>query len=237
MTDVPAALAGISPVDANVMVHVEAVTLRISFLVALAATTLAAIVALLIRDLPKGTQRILLFVSLLPVGVNIAFRVYGVQAVIQLIAAIPVLSSLSTVLFTERATIVGLVHWLYPVALMMVYPSVTDLNESLLHAARLSGASWLTTLRKVVLPILTPALSRTFGITFVLAYGAFITPAALGGPGDITVSRLIGGLLNEGRGQSAVLPALLGIATPILVIAMAGLFLRVFKREAASGER
>jgi ABC-type spermidine/putrescine transport system permease subunit I len=114
---------------------------------------------------------------------------------------------------------------------MMIYPSVAGFNESLLHAARLSGASWLTTLLKVVLPILTPALSRTFGITFVLAYGAFITPAALGGPSDITVSRLIGSLLNEGRGRSAVIPALLGIATPILVVVVASALIRLFRRD------
>jgi ABC-type spermidine/putrescine transport system permease subunit I len=119
---------------------------------------------------------------------------------------------------------------------MIVYPSVVGINEHLIYAARLSGASWLTTLRKVVLPLLVPALFRTFGVTFVLAYGAFITPAALGGPGDITLSRLIGGLLNEGRGQSAVLPALLGIATPVLVVAMGGVLTAVFKRKAAHGE-
>jgi ABC-type spermidine/putrescine transport system permease subunit I len=235
MTDLPSALAGNSALETSVTLHVEAVTLRISLLVALSVTSLAAIVALLIRDLAKRTQRIVLFVSLLPVGVNIAFRVYGVQAVIQLVAAIPGLTSISNTLFTERATVVGLIHWLYPVALMMVYPSIAGLNESLLHAAQLAGASWLTTLRKVVLPILAPALSRAFCITFVLAYGAFITPAALGGPGDITVSRLIGALLNEGRGQSAVLPALLGIATPILVMAVVGLLAKVFRRVQASG--
>jgi ABC-type spermidine/putrescine transport system permease subunit I len=228
MTDLPAAATGLSAVDTRVILHVEAATLRISFLVALATTALATCVSLLIRDLNRKTQRILLFLSVLPVGVNIAFRVYGVQAVVQLVASVPGLSAISTILFTERATIIGLIHWLYPIALMMIFPSITGFDESLLDAARLSGASSLTTLSRIVLPILTPALSRTSGITFVLAYGAFITPAALGGPGDITVSRLIGSLLNEGRGRSAVVPALVGIATPILCLAVAGVAKRVF---------
>lgn len=53
MTDLPAAATDLSAVDTRVILHVEATTLRISFLVALATTALATCVSLLIRE-PVG---------------------------------------------------------------------------------------------------------------------------------------------------------------------------------------
>lgn len=47
---------------------------------------------------------------------------------------------------------------LFPFATLAVAPALEGLGQDAVHASRLSGASWATTWRRILLPLLTPAL-------------------------------------------------------------------------------
>jgi ABC-type spermidine/putrescine transport system permease subunit I len=210
----------------SVIWRVQWTTIRIAALVALFSTALAGCVALLVRPLGGRARAAVLFACFFPLGVHLAFRVFALQylmsssgPVASALRVVPLLGSLdpSALLFTQSATIIGLIHWTFPTAVMVIYTPASRLRGELLDAAALLGASGRATLVRVIIPLLLPYFLLTFSLTFCLAYGSFITPAALGGLNDITVARLIGTLLSEGQADSARLPAAVGLATPLLV--------------------
>jgi ABC-type spermidine/putrescine transport system permease subunit I len=226
----------------NVIFHVQVTTLRIAGTVALISTILATIITLLIRPLHATIQRLILFICFFPLGVHIAFRVFGVEYLLSGNSPIAFLLrnvlpdwpiNLPSLLFTETATVIGLIHWTFPTAVLLMFPPTLKLREDLLDAASLLGASGIVTLRRLILPLLLPAVLLTFSLTFCLAYGAFITPAALGGMNDITVSRLIGDLLNEGQAHSATLLAVIGLLTPLMIFSAIYLLATWLKRRNA----
>lgn len=213
----------------SVIWRVQWTTIRIAALVALFSTMLAACVALLLRPLTKGARSAVLFACFFPLGVHLAFRVFALQylmsasgPVASLLRSLPLLRGLdpSAPLYTEAATIIGLIHWTFPTAVMLSYTPASRLKGELLDAASLLGASGSAVLVRIILPLLLPYLLLTFSLTFCLAYGAFITPEALGGHNNITVAMLVGSLLEEGRARSASLLAIVGLITPLLVFGM-----------------
>jgi len=210
----------------DVIIHVQMTTLRIAGLVAILSTVLATSVTLLIRPLTSAMQRVALLVCFFPLGVHIAFRVFGIQYLMSSGSPFSYLlryvfpwwtGDLPSLLFTEIATVIGLIHWTFPTAVLVMFPPTLKLREDLLEAASLLGAPRFATLVRLMLPLLLPAILLTFSLTFCLAYGAFITPAALGGLNDITLSRLIGALFNEGQSDSASLLAMIGLVTPLMI--------------------
>ena len=230
-------------VSIPVLLRVEWTTMKISAIVGTAVTVVGTCIALLIRSCHPFQQRIILALSVFPLGVNIAFRVFGVQVTIataEVIGAHFHIGALlgrgeSNLLFTQTATIIGLVHWLFPVAVLILFSAVQNIRQDLTDSAALLGAPGVSVLLRVMLPSIASEIFLCFALTFCLAYGAYITPAALGGLGDITLSRLIGGLLNDGQAQNATIPALIGMVTPVAVFAAFAFLVRKLAYGTKSG--
>jgi len=217
--------------------RVQWTTLKIATAVALVVTLLGTCVALLLRETTTFAQKVVLAICVFPLGVNIAFRVFGVQFVIakleaacERILTVVTLGEVSppSILFSQAATVIGLVHWLLPIAVLVVFSAVARIRQDLIDNAELLGAPPLAVLFRVVLPSIMGEILLCFVLSFCLAYGAYITPAALGGLDDITLTRLIGNLLNEGQGASAALPAVIGILTPLAAFGLGALLMRKF---------
>jgi ABC-type spermidine/putrescine transport system permease subunit I len=94
-------------------------------------------------------------------------------------------------LFTLTAVIIGMSHYLLPIAVAPIYTTFLRLDRVLLSAARSLGASRLTILRTVILPLTLPGLVGSAVIVFVLATGFYVTPALLGGRKDQMAANLI----------------------------------------------
>jgi iron(III) transport system permease protein len=72
-----------------------------------------------------------------------------------------------------------------PLAFLWLWPSLRAMNPDLEEAARASGANFLTTLRRVTLPMLRPTLLGAWIIFFVYSLGALSVPLLLGLPAKI----------------------------------------------------
>lgn len=77
-----------------------------------------------------------------------------------------------------------------PLTFLLIVGSLRAMNGSLEDAATTSGASGVTTLRKVTLPLLTPALLAAFVYQFVTAVKDFDVPLILGLPGHVNTLSL-----------------------------------------------
>jgi iron(III) transport system permease protein len=94
--------------------------------------------------------------------------------------------------FTLNAyTIVGMIvvqgFGLVPITFLLIVASLRGMNESLEDAARASGANRATIMRKIVIPLLTPALLGALIYEFVNSVETVDVPLVLGLPGHKTV--------------------------------------------------
>lgn len=67
-----------------------------------------------------------------------------------------------------------------PIVFLFMVPAFRSMDPSLEEAARVSGASWLTIQRRIILPLIRPALASSAVTVFVLGIEAFEVPVILG---------------------------------------------------------
>ena len=79
------------------------------------------------------------------------------------------------------AIVIGLVHSYLPYMILTCYLSLQALDDSLVEAARSLGASALTVLRRVILPLSVPGMAAGAILIFVPVIGSFYEPRLLGG--------------------------------------------------------
>jgi iron(III) transport system permease protein len=74
-----------------------------------------------------------------------------------------------------------------PVAYLFILPALGSVDRSLEESARVMGATPLQVLRKIVVPLIAPALLSSTLVIFVMALGDFGIPGVLGSRDRIEV--------------------------------------------------
>jgi len=85
------------------------------------------------------------------------------------------------VLFTNTAIILGLVYGYLPFMVLPLYAAIERVNWSLVEGARDLYASGWSAFRRVVWPLAKPGVIAGSILVFVPSFGAYVTPAILGG--------------------------------------------------------
>ncbi len=110
---------------------------------------------------------------------------------------------------------IAMVHVMLPMMVLPLYAVFTRINVSLLSAARSLGASPGRAFARVFLPLSMPGVAAGSSLVFLLSVGFYITPALVGGRGEITIATLIdmavNELLNVGVGSALAVILLLGV--------------------------
>jgi spermidine/putrescine transport system permease protein len=178
---------------------------RNSFLVAagssLVATFLATMVAILIARYSFRGKALLLSLSTLPLIVP--YIVLAV-ALLLLFAALDVDRSLWTVGIAH--TVIGL-----PYALLIVVARLAGISPYLEEAAADLGADYPTTLRRIILPIIAPAVVAAWLVAFTASFDEFALALFLAGP-DPTLPVFIYGQLRF----ASRLPMLISLAALVM---------------------
>ena len=85
------------------------------------------------------------------------------------------------VLFTPTAVLLGLVYGYLPFMVLPLYAAIERIDWSLVEAARDLHASAWGAFRRVVWPLSLPGVIAGSILVFVPSFGAYVTPAILGG--------------------------------------------------------
>jgi spermidine/putrescine transport system permease protein len=165
------------------------------------ATFLATMAAILISRYRFRGKHLLLAISLLPLIVP--YIVLAV-ALLLLFAALCVERSLLTV--TIAHSVVAL-----PYALLIVVARLGGVSPSLEEAASDLGASYPTTLRRIILPIIAPAIVAAWLVAFTASFDEFALALFLAGP-DPTLPVFIYGQLRF----ASRLPMLISLAVMVM---------------------
>ncbi|MDB5522473.1 MAG: permease protein of polyamine transporter [Rhizobium sp.] len=84
-------------------------------------------------------------------------------------------------MYSYPAVIIGLVHSYVPYIVLTCYLSLQAIDDSIIEAARSLGASRLTVLRRLILPLSLPGIVAGAVLVFVPVVGSFMEPRILGG--------------------------------------------------------
>lgn len=112
-----------------------------------------------------------------------------------------------------------------PLVFLTLRAGLLNLPPEIIEAARVSGASPLRSVRRVILPLLAPALAAGSALAFVSSIGNFGIPAFLGIPADYLVLPTLIYRELSGFGPAA-LPTALALSLVVGLLAAVGVVLQ-----------
>ncbi|WP_417374419.1 ABC transporter permease subunit [Glutamicibacter protophormiae] len=207
-------------------------TIVISVLSALVSLLVGFPLAYLMSRVSARTAMVIYSLILLPLGVNILVRLFGV---LQLFAPNgPVNWTLAqwglskvNLLYTTGMVVFGMVIYLLPILVLVLYSGMVAVEPSLITAAKAAGASGTQAFMRVFLPLVRSSTIGGTLLIFVLALGFFVTPDVLGTPSNMMISVYISGQVqNYQWGESSAAGMVLlvvALAFAMIAIKLSGL--------------
>lgn len=129
---------------------------------------------------------------------------------------------LSFILFSPAAVVIAETSFLIPLAALIFVSALSGIPSDLHEAARDLGASSGTTFRRITLPLTGRAVLSTTALIFFISCGDYLTPLYVGGPGSVTIGRLIadyfGPNADYGLGAAYSVMLFLGFAAVFLAL-------------------
>jgi putative spermidine/putrescine transport system permease protein len=102
---------------------------------------------------------------------------------------------------------VGMVYIMLPFIILPLHATMRTIDPAILQAASLCGANPWQAFRRVLLPLSASGAVAGALMVFVMSLGYFVTPALLGGAGNLMlagmIAQLVQSLLNWGLGSAA----------------------------------
>ncbi len=220
----------------------SAVYQRVFFNTAILAVTVTLVSLLLsfptafVLSRLRGSLRAIAFYAVLvPFWISLLVRTYSWMLLLgeagpinKTLTALGLTNEPLALLFNRRGVLIGMVHALLPYAVLPIYAAMVRVDERLLLASDGLGAPLFVTFRRVYLPLTLPGVVAAAVFVFLLALGFFVTPALLGGIGDLTVATLIENLVSERLEWTlAAAAAFTLLATVLGLLLLASRFVRL----------
>jgi spermidine/putrescine transport system permease protein len=131
-------------------------------------------------------RTLLLVAVMLPFWSNFLVRTYAWRVLLDSNGLVSQLTQAiglgeTRILFTPTAVLIGLVYGYLPFMVLPLYAAIERIDWSLVEAARDLHASAWAAFRRVVWPLSLPGVIAGSILVFVPSFGAYVTPAILGG--------------------------------------------------------
>ena len=164
--------------------------LFLALLLSLASTVfcfiLAFPLALVLRNKKIGRGSFVAFIFILPMWMNSLLRVLAWQTLLERKGGLnEILTCLHLpeqhLINTPYAIILGMVYDFLPFMILPIYNTLSKIDDNTINAAYDLGASFFTTLWKVILPLSIPGIVSGVTMVFVPALTTFAISNILGG--------------------------------------------------------
>ena len=156
-----------------------------TFLIAVIATVVTLILAYpmcyFLSRLSRAWAGALIILALFPFWTSILARLFAFTQILPQFG----------LMYTTTATIIGMVYYLLPYMIAILYANMAGIDNEVMNAARTLGASLTQALRRVFIPMTKSGVFVGATVVFVISLGFFLTPAVLGGGSDLTVATYI----------------------------------------------
>lgn len=221
-------------------------TAMMSGLVAVSATALAYPVAYYLARSTSRWRTVVFALALAPELAGVVLRTYGWLIILEdrgfindfllhwglISAPLPISKNLF-------AVVVGLTHVVLPFAILSLTTSIQGIDDNLERAASMLGASRLSVIRHVLVPLSVPGIVSSLLLCFTMAASAYATPALLGGAGF----KVLATMISEQVLFYVDWPFAAAMANALLILMLAVSYLglrfetRLRERSGAGGER
>ncbi len=203
------------------------VSVKIALVTSALSLVLSYPVAYLLVVARPGVRAVMLGFVLLPFWTNLLIRCYAWMLMLQtkgfvntaLVSWLHVLTEPLPLMFNFTGVVIGMVHYLVPINILVLYSVMGTIDLRLVQAAQGLGANPLRAFALVFVPLSLPGVRAASLLIVVIALGFFVTPALLGGRTETTIAMLVntyfGDVLNWGFGSA--------LAALLLAVAIGGL--------------
>ncbi|HVY16800.1 MAG TPA: ABC transporter permease [Rhodopila sp.] len=202
-------------------------SLRVAALSAAACLVLGYPMALAIARSAPRHRRLLLLLVILPFWTGFLLRITAWIGILRdegLLNAVLGALGLPAIrlLHTDAAMLIGMVYGYLPFMILPIEARLSAADRTLEQAAADLGASPARVFLSVTLPLSLPGVWAGLALVFVPVAGEYVIPDLLGGPGSLTIGRVIYEefFQNNDWPQAAALALvlLLGLALPASLV-------------------
>ncbi len=176
-------------------------------------TFFIAIVALIARRSDFRYKRGLEYVALFPRSLP------GIIAGLGFFYAVIWLPGADMIRGTILVLILAFMIRYIPVGFGAIAPALAQIGDELDRGARISGADWWTTVTRIILPILKPALFSCYALLFIHFFKEYVTAAFLYQPGSEIIGTTMLQLVAQGdNGPVSALATIQVLITALFVL-------------------
>jgi putative spermidine/putrescine transport system permease protein len=141
---------------------------------------------------------LVLFCIIVPYFTSVIVRTYSWMVLLgrngiinQALQSIGLIDVPVPLLYNKLGILIGMTYVLLPYMILTLYAAMRGIDPSLTRAAFGLGASRIYTFWRIYFPLSLHGVISGSLIVFILAIGFFLTPALMGGPGDVMIAMLI----------------------------------------------
>lgn len=196
---------------------------------AILAVALSYMVALsLAYAVPARWQRLALLFAIAPFWSSYVLRLYSWQTILSrngvinsILKEIGLADYRIDVIYTQIATRIGLIHYLAPILIVILYISVLVIDRVLIEAARELGATRWQTFTRIILPLSRFGLMTAASFAVIVSLGDALAGNILGGgAGASLIGKLptYAGMIMSDYSSSTNLPRTSALATILIAV-------------------
>lgn len=173
-------------------------SIRIAFVSTICCLLIGYPMALAISRSPDSIRNVLLLLVILPSWTSFLIRIYAWIGILKpngyinnFLLSIGVIDDPIIMLHTDFAVYVGIVYAYLPFMILPLYANMMKLDHSLVEASSDLGASPVTTLFKIIIPLTKAGIVAGCMLVFIPAVGEFVIPELLGGPETLMIGKVL----------------------------------------------
>lgn len=175
------------------------ITLKTAFIVTLTTLFISYPIAyLLVVMESQRWKKIVMSLVMITLWISLLVRTFTWTVILQdqgvinkLLLSLGLITEPVKLLYNTTGVAIGMTHILIPYMVLSLYAVMEGIDRRLVQAAQGMGARPWKAFLQVFFPLSLPGVLSGSLIVFVLGLGYFITPALLGGQGNMMISKLI----------------------------------------------
>lgn len=173
-------------------------TVIVSVLTTVLTIIFSYVVALGLVHMPLPRRRIALFMVMVPFWISVLVRAFAWITILRrtgvlnsALTGLGVTSEPLELVYNQFGVIVGMVHYMMPFAILLLYANLSEIDLRIIQAARSLGARPVTIFFRIWLPLSAPGLAIAALFIVIFSLGFLVTPAILGAGRVLMVAEYI----------------------------------------------
>ncbi|AJY73798.1 ABC transporter permease [Paenibacillus beijingensis] len=143
-------------------------------------------------------KKVILGIVMITLWISLLVRTFSWTVILQdhgiineFLLSIGVIHEPVQLLYNSTSVVIGMTHVLLPYMILNLYSVMEGIDLRLVQAAQGMGSRPWSAFTKIFFPLSLPGVISGSLIVFVMGLGFFITPALLGGQGNVMIAKLI----------------------------------------------